>query len=276
MLPARVMGLEVIKSSGGEEVVKCPFHSDDNPSAWWNPKKGLFWCAVCMKGMNAYMLAKEMGIDDELVTRSLEEQPEDYDLFGEESRLLRGEQVYADYFRQRRIHERVAQVYGLEWRETSPAAAVLPIPDINSEVIGVVHRYVNPKEVGTRYKFFGETTPIWPMSNLRFLGREDRTIVVTEGAWSAMRLCSWGLEHGGNPFPYFALLGAKANYRVVETLQPFRVVFLYDNDIAGIRACNKMEKIKQIDWQCYTMKTSPDDMDDEQIERLLKRIQERL
>lgn len=274
MLPARVLGLEVIRTSGKEEVVKCPFHTDTNPSAWWNPEKGLFWCAVCMKGMNAYMLAKALGVPLEVIEKGLLAEPEDYDLFSETLRLPRGERVYANYIKDRGISERIAIAYGVEWREDKPQAAVLPIPDINAEVVAVVHRYVNPKETGTRYKFFGEPTPVWPINMLRHVGTK-RPIIVTEGAWSAMRIATFCVESRSDFYNCFALFGAKANQRIVEVLAPFKPVYLYDNDKAGRKACEKMRSIMSADSLAFTLNTSPDDMDNGEVEKLFESLRKR-
>jgi DNA primase len=58
---ARAVGLEVTGTSGGEELVVCPFHDDHNASATWNPKSDLFYCFTCGEGMNLEQLLRRTG-----------------------------------------------------------------------------------------------------------------------------------------------------------------------------------------------------------------------
>jgi hypothetical protein len=273
MSSARDLGLVVKGMSAGEELVLCPFHDDSKPSAWFNPRKELFWCAVCNVGMNAHELAYRLGVEYE-GDRHPFDVPEDYDLVSEEERFDLGHNIYHDYFRERKVHELTVSHYGVRWLEEPYQAAVLPITNVLGAVQGVQYRYIHPEKSGTRYKTYGEVAPVWPMPILSRL-EEGQLVVVTEGAWSAMRLSSWSMKLGRPMVRAVALLGAKANRPIVDALRPFTPVYLYDGDRAGKTACRKM-RILSPTSHCWTVSTSPDDMDDEQIEVLVEKIRERV
>jgi DNA primase len=103
---------------------------------------------------------------------------------------------------------------------------------------------------------------------------EGEHVFITEGAWSAMKihqvLYAMGVSH-----PCLALLGAKASATIVDVLRPFTPYFLYDGDKAGIEACRKMRKL----WpgvHAWTVAKSPDDMDDEEIYKMLQLMREKV
>jgi hypothetical protein len=272
----RDLGVEVVRTSGGEEIVRCPFHTDSSPSAWFSPKKKLFWCAVCNLGLNLVQLRDRLAPDLDLdgLHESLDPITlPDFDLTNEPVVLEMGEELYHDYFKRRGVSADTVNTYGLLWKEETPSAAVLPIRNMRWQTIGVMHRYLDPKLTGTRYKIQGETTPIWPMQWL--LGLEDgHRVMVTEGVWSAMRLSSFMFEGGISNAIIFSLMGAKANQEIVDTLRPFRPVFLYDGDTAGVNACKKMRHLAPT-WQSYTLNKAPDDCTDIELLRMLERLAER-
>src|SRR5687768_6517543 len=273
MSSARDFGLEVRGMSAGEEIVLCPFHSDGKPSAWFNPKKNLFWCAVCNLGLNAYQLADRLGVDYDDDSEVFYE-PEDYDLVGEEERFDLGTTHYSDYIFNRRISVLTMNYYDVRWIEEPYQAAVLPITNVVGAIQGVQYRFVNPEKSGTRYKTYGQVAPVWPMHHLnRF--REGQLLVVTEGAWSAMRLHSWSLKKDRPLVRAVALMGAKANTAIVDALRPFTPVYLYDGDHAGKNACAKMRQLSPTSF-CWTVSVSPDDMSEDDIQTLIDKIREKV
>lgn len=270
-ISAKQLGLEVLGTSAGEELVKCPFHSDRSPSAWYSPKKELFYCSVCGFGMNLQQLSEKLNIDLELDDLGTRELP-DFDLLTETPYIPRGGCIYVDYFEQRGISELTAHYYALEWREEEPAA-VITYRNLQGNVIGSMLRYTDPAKAGTRYRIFGDTTPIWPMETLNFK-KADEEIIVVEGAWSAMKISQYYAEQGIFNVPV-ALLGAKANQSIVDCLKPFKPIFLYDGDQAGKNACLKMKKLSPT-VPAFVLKTSPDDMEMDEIGSLMERIRERV
>lgn len=263
MISARSLGLEVAKVSAGEEIVRCPFHQDKTPSAWWNPSKELFYCAVCQLGLSCSQMMMRLNIEpDEL--EEVRFQPQEYDLFTEPVFIPKGDWGWNPYYQERGINPAVANTYQLEWMNGKPSGAILPITNVISRRVGAMVRYENPKEAGTRYKIFGETTPVWPMHLLPLC---KTWIVVTEGVWSAMRLTGFWDKVGRNAL---ALMGAKGNQRIVETMRPFNTIYLYDKDQAGQNACQKMRQLGV--EHAYTLPVAPDDMNEVQLAELTERI----
>lgn len=268
MSSARVFGLEVRGNSGGEELVLCPFHSDNTPSAWFNPRKELFYCAVCGFGMTGVQLAVRLGIEvqDEDVTP----EPQDYDLLTETPNLVLGDETYSDYINARGVSRGIAGLYGLQWHSLSQAA-VFPFYGLSERLQGVAYRYAKPGAGQPRYRVFGEPTPVWPMNFL--VESDDRKIIITEGAWSAMRLhlAIRGSGEGGRFRPPLTLMGAKANHKIVDLLHPFDCTFLYDGDKAGDRACRRMREL----WpsaKSFTLSCSPDEMQESQLDSLVSKL----
>lgn len=266
MISAAHFGMEVCGTSSGEELVRCPFHTDSSPSAWFNPKKGLFWCAVCHVGKNLFQLRDALAPDLELDDLP-EIEPPDYNFFDEGLRFELGEDnVYHDYLvKERKINPVVSALYGMRWLSTEPEAAVIPFVDQQKKTQGVMYRYVDAKKAGTRYRIIGEPTPVWPMPLVKHINPERDFCFVTEGAWSAMRIASVSDQLA------LSVLGAKANRKIADTLRPFQCVFLYDNDIAGRSACARMRQLMPT-AAAWTLRKAPDDMTDEEIFKLMERI----
>lgn len=271
---AKSLGLNVVRSAGNEEHLLCPFHSDTKPSASWNRKKGLFNCYVCNLGLNLVQLSARLGVkfDFEEQDGAIAPMPEEYNLMTEKEIIPLGSDTYHPYIEKRGISRRVASQYNILWNFSTPQSAVMPIPNLKGEIIGAVHRYAEPKIAGTRYKIYGDTTPVWPLSFL--VGKEQGAYMfVTEGAWSAMRMHTWWNNQGLQSETCLALLGAKANQEIVDTLRPFKPIFLYDGDTAGVNACRKMRKLMPL-AHAWTLSKSPDDMDDAEMQVLFNKVYE--
>ena len=267
MLSARQLGLEVYKSSANEDIVRCPWHDDRTPSATYNKSKGLFYCFTCGTGYNTEQLAEKLDIDlddNEDALGLLE----DYDLLVHHSSLEIGYPIrkeVPEYVAKRGISLETCIAYDLHYKEGAIPSVVMPVRNLRGELVGATYRFID--KVGYRYIKMCQTTPIWPMPFLHKY-KEGESIIVTEGAWSAMKIHSFF----GEIYPV-ALLGAKANHQILDILAPFRPIFLYDNDTAGIRACRKMRKLSPL-VKAYTLTTSPDDMDKEQLWDLIYRTTE--
>lgn len=271
MSSGRNFGLSVVGTSGGQELVLCPWHHDTRPSAWFDPRKELFYCAVCGVGYNAKQLSKRMGITYEEIEFGGEEEPEDYDLLDDEfdSASMLGETYYPHYLMERGVGTVTTERYGVRW-EAQQEAIVLPITTIMGKAVGACYRYVHPEASGTRYRKFGEQTPVWPMHHLR--GKQPAAgFIIVEGAFSAMKMCDFFYRKKGVFLNVVALLGAKANKKIVDTLAPFQCIFLYDKDAAGIQACKRMREINPLN-KSFTLPVSPDDMDDRQLEELMEKL----
>lgn len=275
MISARMLGLEVTRVSAGEELVRCPFHSDSNASAWFNPHKGLFWCAVCNLGLSAKQLITKMGTDIDLdqVVSDAEGEIPDLDLIQENHILPMGNpHQWSSYYEGRGVSEEVVGMYQLEVNIVNHSI-VFPVSDIWGNRIGSVERFINSEATGTRYKKSGTMTPVWPLHFLNLFKKGD-SFIVTEGAFSALRLCTWSKRQGGRGIA-FTLFGAKANQEIIDVLRPFNPVFLYDKDEAGINACRKMRKLAP-EWDSVVLAKAPDDMSSEEINELMVKVTGRL
>lgn len=268
----RTLGIEIARVSGAEELVLCPFHEDRKPSAWFNPKKNLFYCAVCNKGMTYRQLAYALGQEIEDEETVLDEDPlDDFDLTEPETMNLGVSKYHHDYMKQRKVSEEVAAVYQVRWKPSEPEAIVMPITDVRNHTLGVCYRYTNPLEAGSRYKIIGKTTPIWPMHLLPKVVENDY-MIITEGVFSAMRLATYCLEKEKVAGNFFALMGAKANEGIVEATKQYKPIFIYDNDEAGRNACRKMRKLAP-HYHSFVVPLSPDDMWDKHMPEFFGKIQ---
>lgn len=279
MTSAREFGLQVEGTSGGEELVVCPFHADTKPSAWFNPRKELFYCAVCHLGLNAYQLRKRMGIQlDPGDYPEPEEriEPEDYDMtMASDTVYDLGEVVYHNYLAIRNVTQHAMTHYGVRWKESPPQAVVLPQTNLDGRVVGVTYRHWRPELEGMipRYRNVGTVTPIWPMHLLKDKIDPDLPILVTEGAFSCLRIYGWAWEMGFH-LNVLALMGAKARVTTVDVLRRFKCIFLYDSDDAGKHACLQMRKMFP-SARAWTLSVSPDDMDEKQLGNLIIKIKEK-
>lgn len=265
MISARHLGMEVVGSSGGEELVKCPWHNDNTPSSWFNPRRGLFYCAVCHLGLNVKQLALKLNVPlEEVEYYSASEAVEEYNLFGEQLRLDLGDEVYHEYFVRRNVSLSTLQNYGVRWSEDK-RAAVFPVTDLEGKIRGATYRYTKGRQ---RYGNVGETFPVWPMRLLSAFNPR-RLLVIVEGAFSALRINTVCPE-----IQCLSLLGAKANRKLVEMIRPMACVFLYDGDETGRRACLRLRSMAPLAY-AWTVTNSPDDCSDGQIQFMMERAEEK-
>jgi DNA primase len=268
MFSAKAFGLSVRGSSGGEELVVCPFHHDHSPSAWFNPKKGLFYCSVCHLGLNISQLAKKLGVrldEVEEVYSTDREEPEEYNLFEEQLRLDLGEEVYHPYFQKRNISEEAISAYGVRW-SSAKDAAVMPISDLQGVIRGATYRRRSGR---VRYYSQGQRFPLWPMRLLPALDLR-RPVLITEGPFSALRIATVSPQTQS-----LCLFGSRATQTLVEAIRPLKAILLYDGDLAGRTACLRLRRMAP-SISAYTTEISPDDMTEEEIYELLGKIQRRI
>lgn len=260
-------GLEVQGSSAGQELVLCPFHNDNHASAWFEPNRGLFYCAVCGVGFNSYQLAEKLGVEYDEIRWGEDDEIGEYNLLDASIVSAFPEEIGSHpYLEQRMVSSTVAKMYGLR---QSFDSIIFPIRTINGHEIGHVKRFFDTRESGTRYKVIGKQTPVWPIGFLKQI-ESEYPVIVTEGAWSAMRINTVLMDTVKKFAPCLALFGAKANQLIVNCLNGIdkQVVFLYDRDEAGKRACRKMRTLMPY-AHSFVVSTSPDDMTDEEIIRLM-------
>lgn len=265
-MQGRAVGLDVVGTAGGEELVKCPFHDDKRASASWNPKSNLFYCFTCGFGMGIHELLKrtKSSIDAEAFIEERSEHVVELDLSRPEAfRDSFGGMFYNDYLRARGVSEQVCIDYGVTV-SADESKILFPVVNTYSKTLGRISR--STYETSTRYIKVGEQFPIWPMDHLVGLCYGEY-IIVTEGLFSCLRIASVDKR-----IEVVSLAGAKANSGIVATLSSFNPIFIYDRDKAGIRAAKEMKRMKP-EWTVLTSDPAPDDMhEDSSIATLIDRI----
>lgn len=266
-MKAEAIGLEVMGTSGGEQLVKCPFHDDHHASASWNPKYDLFYCFTCGFGLNLQQLLTRLGrdIDDEFLIEESLHVPK-LDLKPEEPDLWPGLKRHNKYLAKRGISVWAAEEYGVGIEDER--RVIFPVADNDGKTVGIIARYIEPGD-GPRYKKSGVQRPLWPTHLWQGLYSGEH-IIVTEGIFSALRIASCSKR-----FTVLSLCGAKANDEIVAALSPFHPLIIYDRDRAGINAAKKLKAMRP-DWPIFTAKPSPDDIaDDKEVVRLVNKLYEK-
>lgn len=177
--------------------------------------------------------------------------------------LLYGNKVYSDYIKNRGINYEIFLKYDLEM--INNYYALIPIKDRYGKRIGALHRKLDDKINGVKYKKYinNRNLHIFNYENLKNKGKYD-IILVMEGAWSVMRFD----QVLGSKVTCVATLSNNIDERVFETLNGLDNVFIIlDNDDAGKSLMKKHPSKKFILPSIY-----PDDLSDEQINIVYERI----
>jgi len=251
--------------------VRCPFHHDKTPSAWWNPKKELFYCPVCNLGLNLHQMQSRLHLEMDEVAPSEREVP-DFDLTMEVLAMPRGVMLYHPYYAERGISAETIEFYGVQWTMYPLQGTLFPFVNLRGKTQGCMVRYLNPEEAGTRYNIHGKPTPLWPLVQLKGC-REGKVVLITEGPWSAMRLHQFIKTRFDVQAYIFSTMGAKANEGLLDVTRHLRPVFLYDGDTAGQNACRKMKSLGA--EHAFTLSVSPDDMSEIHMYQLFERLMEK-
>lgn len=281
MFSPRDFGLKVSrKTANNESQVFCPYHDDKHASATFNHKTGLFYCFSCLKGATWRTLLKTTGVSgggwDASDVEELSAYPESvskefyFDLFTEyDERRLYGDKRHNPYVKNRGVSRSVEIEYGLEMVPGTidySESVLFPINDLGGNRIGALLRST-VDDNRPRYKKIGHMTPIWPVERLRKC-KEGERILIVEGAFSALRVATACPE-----LPVFSTFGARVPKGITDLLIPFNPIVLYDLDAAGHLAADKLKRIAP-SWFVRCLHTSPDDMNDRTIRRLMIRIHE--
>jgi hypothetical protein len=180
--------------------------------------------------------------------------------------LLYGKKVYSDYIKNRGISYETFQKYDLEM--INNYYALIPIKDRNGKRIGALHRKLDDKISGARYKKYvnNRNLHIFNYEKLKNKTKYD-IILLMEGAWSVMRFD----QVLGEKVTCVATLSNHIDDRIFETLNGLDNVFIIlDNDEAGKSLIKKYPDKKFILPSIY-----PDELNDEQIVTVYERIKEK-
>ena len=242
------LGLDVVKMTGEEALVFCPYHGDNNASAEYNIPLGLFYCFTCQTSKNASQLAEDLGGTLVAVGEVLEL----YRAFrGHETdwlALTRNPPARDnDYLNSRDFPPERAQLYGLLENEDG---IIFPIKNKFDTVVGVQIRHYTRQP---KYLFYGSRQPIWPMARQTFRG----PLFITEGVFGTLRAEQ-------NMVPAAAMMGASSVKGTAEFLwncahlNPYVVM---DRDYAGYLAAGKfvLHGIPAILWP-LNWTDNPDEM----------------
>ena len=221
------LGLQVSKRVGEELIVFCPYHPDSNPSAEYNPTKGVFYCFGCHESKTAKQLADDLG--GSLVAIST--LPSEFDpKIGDDQDWVgwtKNPLAYGNgYLFDRVVSDKQIQKYGIMEHQEG---VIFPIADRFENVVGVqVRRYTKKP----KYMFYGKRQSIWPMSNLFGSG----PLFVTEGVFGVLRA-----EHAayGCAVSIMGSGGVEFSTKILNNLGHREVYIVMDQDWAGLVAAGK-------------------------------------
>jgi DNA primase len=208
------LGLQIIKVTGVEAKLRCPFHLDHEPSARFNLSNGLFHCFGCGYSTNAYHLAKEFGgtllkIDLALIPHQDEDDREWrqllYSKLATRNTYLGVRGVTVEQVKKFKI---MAHKDGV----------LFPVFDKSGLAVGVQERKYTGEP---KYILHGSRTPVWPMANLKY-----EHLLLVEGVFGVLRADKYG-------FKAVCTMGASAIPPAAKILEGHSVRILFDNDLAG-------------------------------------------
>lgn len=208
------LGLQIVRVSGVEAKLRCPFHFDQTPSAMFNLTNGLFHCFGCGHSANVYQLVKEFG--GELLKIELSLIPH----FDEPDHEWRNLSLSKLANRNKYLQSRgvtIDQINNFSIMRHKEGI-LFPIFDKRGLMIGIQERryYLEPK-----YMLHGERTPVWPMKNLKY-----ENLLLVEGVFGVLRAEKYG-------YNAVCTMGASAIPQAAKVLEGHNVKIVFDNDLAG-------------------------------------------
>lgn len=220
------LGLTIVKVTGVEAKLRCPFHLDKTPSARFNLTNGLFHCFGCGYSTNAYHLAKEFGgeiskVDIATIPHSDEEDREWRQLLycklATKNKYLASRGVTVDQIKKFQIMSHKDGV-------------LFPIFDKNGLAVGVQERRYHDEP---KYMLHGQRTPVWPMSNLKY-----EYLLLVEGVFGVLRCDLYG-------FKAVCVMGASAIPPAAKVLEGRKVRIIFDDDLAGYLGAYSFMRLHQ-------------------------------
>ena len=233
--------LDVRSRIGDEWTCLCPYHDDTSPSFSVNVKRDLFICFACgakgtVKELAEYLKAGVTGFSKPEINE------EDYisDLIGTASELKNeddGEAIlpagslarfrnHTDYWKERGFSQQTQADFELGYDPLNNHA-IIPLKDINFNLVGVIRRQLDADAV-PRYRY----PKGFRISNFVFNSgyvRDSERIAIVEGSLDAIACYEAGI-------PAVALLGSrvsKVQEEILRKLGPDYFVVMTDRDDAG-------------------------------------------
>lgn len=247
--------LQIQGRSQSEYSVLCVFHKDTNASMRINVDKGVFFCHGCGVKGGMVKLARQLGVPyrfdaGEARMASLMMKLEKLNKGGgeekprvmPESMLTRYTSIPTNYWTDpiskggRGFNQETVEAFDLGYDPLNDAA-IIPIRNMDGELLGVTKRYFNP-DGKRRYKDplgFKKTDNLFASWFAK--ESESPTIVICEGPLDAIKI--WQAGH-----PAVALFGSHVTEKQILLLRRMgtvSVVLFFDNDDPG-RKIFKMSK----------------------------------
>lgn len=219
------LGLEIFRIADREVLVRCPYHDDEHPSAYFNTKHGVFYCFSCGTSKNAVQIARDFDTE---VKRVPYVEAEDADIVFnviDWSTFLRAPMAFANpYLESRGVAD--ATVASFDIRQLPGAIAFL-IKNFERQVVGVQLRMTEAK-AGPKYLLFGERTALWPLDGyVERFKPDDKNMFVVEGVFGVLNAWQNGIDA-------YAVMGASSIAEASLYLKgkdSFKILF--DDDFAG-------------------------------------------
>jgi hypothetical protein len=281
LLSGADFGYEVIRRYHNYELVRCPYHQDNSPSALFYPYQmtAKFRCLGCGKvvdhsgGLN-YAGIEEIS-DSFLARYSLIRDSNNYlEKLSEDPSV----EAYNWLVGVRNIYAGTAEHYGCRYRyESDRVLMCFPQIDNKDECVGVVNRLIRADYTGhVRYFIEGDRVPAWP---LRFFDLSKRWIFVSEGAFKAMAIYEAAKvvlsEEDFRRFASVSTFGSVWTSEMADiySQNPDSVVFVGDDDESGRKFA---KNFKEIGCRAFIISEPFDNQTREKREKSLTKILERV
>ncbi len=245
-----------------EQLVRCIFHDDTNPSLSINIEKGLFYCHACRIGGDINEFLRLVG--EKLDVEYLQS---DVNRFHES--LLQNSRLLSFLINVRHISLDVIKQYKIGY-DSITGRYTIPVTDFEGRIIGL-RKY---KQYATANKIiaYGESFLCFPFDIIN----KNETIVITEGELDCLALISSGI-------PAITLLPPAAISNIdslAEYIKDKIIIVVYDSDSTGRRLSIDLvrkilhfnDKVKRIDLSPY--KDVNDFLSNKSSDELIKIIYE--
>lgn len=241
--------LDVRSRIGDEWTCLCPYHDDTSPSFSVNVKRNLFICFACgakgtVKELAEYLKAGVTGfskpevneedyINDLIGTLSELKTEDDGEVALSDSYLARFRN-HTDYWKERGFSQKTQADFELGY-DPVHNHAIIPLKDINYNLVGVIRRQLDADAV-PRYRY----PKGFRISNFLFNAcyvRDSERIAIVEGSLDAIACYEAGI-------PAVALLGSrvsKVQEEILKKLGPDYYVVMTDRDSAGRAVANTLK-----------------------------------
>lgn len=269
--------LDVRTKSGLEWQALCPFHEDTTPSLSVNIRKGLYICYACGAKGNMKQLAKHFN-DQEPVNQSasIEEVSEGIQQLSSQlhqttrhtfevpypNRYTDNESVKEYWLKKRDVPDNAIKEYKLGYDELEEDA-IIPLSNINGQVLGLVRRTNSPEkaELGyPKYKYpkglkiseilFGADIAVRRFSE-SFYQPFTSVLVICEGTVDAVSVPHiMATYHNTVETRYrlagVAMLGARmsdSQAQIIKRIAPNIILIATDQDRAGAMAAMQVAEL---------------------------------